>query len=161
MQDDIFRQRLQDDLLYSLIQAMESAHRTQRIYPCDRRKQMVDRACELILSRPDAPPSLLEVCCQIGASPRKLGYCFNDVLGLSPARYIKAVRLNAVRRELSRGQVSGGSVYDVAARWGFWHFGHFSADYKRQFAELPSETLRLGRMRAAPPRHSACQPGFA
>ncbi|MBV8618535.1 MAG: helix-turn-helix domain-containing protein [Curvibacter sp.] len=154
MDDDGFRQRLQDDLLYSLISAMEGAHRAQRIYPCDRRKRIVDRACELILSRPDAPPTMLEVCDQVGASPRKLGYCFNEVLGLSPARYIKAVRLNAVRRELSHGEAAGCSVYDVAARWGFWHFGHFSADYKRQFAELPSETLRRGRLRQTPPvRH--------
>jgi AraC family ethanolamine operon transcriptional activator len=85
----------------------------------------------------------------VGASPRKLAYCFQDILGVSPARYIKAIRLNAVRRELARAQRSTESVYDVAARWGFWHFGHFSADYKKQFAELPSETLRRAREQVA------------
>jgi AraC-type DNA-binding domain-containing proteins len=64
---------------------------------------------------------------------------------MSPARYVKAVRLNAVRRELRSVRDPFISIYDVAARWGFWHFGHFSADYKRQFAELPSDTLRRAR----------------
>jgi AraC family ethanolamine operon transcriptional activator len=33
-------------------------------------------------------------------------------------------------------------VVDVANRWGFWHMGQLAADYRRQFGELPSETLR-------------------
>jgi AraC family ethanolamine operon transcriptional activator len=36
-------------------------------------------------------------------------------------------------------------IGDVAARWGFWHFSQFSADYRRMFGELPSETLRGAR----------------
>ena len=35
------------------------------------------------------------------------------------------------------------SVQDTAARWGFWHGGQFADDYRRQFDELPSQTLRL------------------
>jgi AraC-like DNA-binding protein len=31
---------------------------------------------------------------------------------------------------------------DAAARWGFWHLGQFSRDYKGQFGELPSQTLK-------------------
>jgi len=49
------------------------------------------------------------------------------------------MRLNGVKRELRRGQ--GESVQDVAARWGFWHHGEFAAAYRRQFGELPSQTL--------------------
>ena len=69
------------------------------------------------------------------------------MLGLSPARYIKAMRLNAARRELARGDNPQLSVYDAAVRWGFWHFGHFSTDYKKQFSELPSQTLDRARLR--------------
>ena len=49
------------------------------------------------------------------------------------------MRLNGVRRELRQGRAA---VQDVAARWGFWHMGQFSRDYKQQFGELPSVTLR-------------------
>jgi len=33
-------------------------------------------------------------------------------------------------------------VTDVANSWGFWHMGQFAADFRRQFGELPSETVR-------------------
>ncbi len=145
LQDPDVRQRLRGDLLVHLMEAIADAQRDDRVHRADSRKRIVDRACELLLSRPDEPPSLFDVCSRVGASPRKLGYCFQEVLGLSPARYIKAMRLNAVRRELSRADDPGLSVYDVAARWGFWHFGHFSTDYKKQFSELPSQTLRRAR----------------
>jgi AraC family ethanolamine operon transcriptional activator len=49
------------------------------------------------------------------------------------------VRLNGVRREL---RSTAATVQDAAARWGFWHLGQFSRDYKRQFGELPSQTLK-------------------
>jgi AraC family ethanolamine operon transcriptional activator len=147
--DERALERLQQDLLGSLVQAMAGAHGLEGIVRPDQRKRIVDRACELLLSRADDPPTLAEVCHRVGASPRKLAYCFQDILGVSPARYVKAIRLNAVRRELARAQRSADSVYDVAARWGFWHFGHFSADYKKQFAELPSETLRRAREQVA------------
>jgi AraC-like DNA-binding protein len=36
----------------------------------------------------------------------------------------------------------GNGVTDAATAWGFWHFGHFSQEYKKLFGELPSDTLR-------------------
>jgi AraC family ethanolamine operon transcriptional activator len=33
-------------------------------------------------------------------------------------------------------------VQEVAARWGFSHMGQFSSDYRLQFGERPSDTLR-------------------
>jgi AraC family transcriptional regulator, ethanolamine operon transcriptional activator len=109
------------------------------------RRRVVDRACSLILAQRDEPISLLELCGRIGVSESKLNYCFQDVLGISPGRYLKAVRLNHVRRELRRCRDRGIGVQDIAAHWGFWHLGQFSSDYKRQFAELPSQTLRAAR----------------
>jgi len=50
------------------------------------------------------------------------------------------VRLSGVRRDLRRAE-AGVKIADVANRWGFWHLGQFAADYRRQFCELPSETL--------------------
>jgi len=148
LHDAAFQKTASEALMSGLLTVMTACGDPQ-VLPPDRRKRLVDRACEMLLAQPDAPPSLFEVCSQVGASPRKLGYCFQEVLGVSPVRYIKAMRLNAVRRELARTVDPEVSVYDVAARWGFWHFGHFSADYKRQFMELPSETLRLTRERGA------------
>jgi AraC family ethanolamine operon transcriptional activator len=60
---------------------------------------------------------------------------------------LKTMRLNAVRQAL-RTAAPGTGVMDVASRWEFQHAGWFSQDYKRQFGESPSETLRnRGRAR--------------
>lgn len=110
------------------------------------RRRMVGRACEMMLARDDRAVSLLDICKAVGASPRKLSYCFREVLGTSPMQYWRAMRLNRVRRDLKRCDDLRSGVYDVAVRHGFWHFSQFSQDYKRHFSELPSETLRRVRI---------------
>jgi AraC family ethanolamine operon transcriptional activator len=62
---------------------------------------------------------------------------FNQVMGLSPLSYVKAVRLNNVRGQLLQQQ----TVTDAATQFGFWHFGHFARDYQKMFGEKPSQTL--------------------
>ncbi|MDX2202898.1 MAG: helix-turn-helix domain-containing protein [Hyphomicrobiaceae bacterium] len=114
------------------------------------RKQTVDRARDLMLSLDGKPMTLLDVCREVGASPRKLAYCFRDQLGVSPGNYWKVIRLNRARKDLLAGAAQGTDIYTVAARHGFWHFSQFSQDYKRHFVERPSETVR--RARLASPR---------
>jgi AraC family ethanolamine operon transcriptional activator len=136
--------QLRDDILIEWIEALPPAADTSDLESLARRKRMVDRACEVMLTNPDEPPSILQICSHVGASRRKLNYCFQDVLGISPTQYLRALRLNGVRRGL-REAGPNATVQDVAARWGFWHLGQFSLDYKKHFFELPSETLSRSR----------------
>jgi AraC family ethanolamine operon transcriptional activator len=131
---------MRDDLLLEWIEALPPYVDISDLDTLARRKRIVDKACELMMSNPDEPISILDVCSKVGASRRKLNYCFQDVLGISPTQYLRALRLNAVRRGLSN-PTAGLTVQDVAASWGFWHLGQFSMDYKKQFCELPSATL--------------------
>lgn len=139
------RQQLEDNLLTEIIDLLPN------LEPCDdlrggsARKRLVDRACALMLSTPEQPMTILDICRGVGASRRKLNYCFQDVLGSNPIHYLRAVRLNRVRRELKQCVDDRIGVYDIAVKWGFWHFSQFSLDYKRHFTELPSETLRRAR----------------
>jgi AraC family transcriptional regulator, ethanolamine operon transcriptional activator len=103
--------------------------------------QLVRSVRELIEESPDCPLSVAELCARFRASRRTLQYAFEDTLGVNPSAYVRAVRLDHVRREL-RGSAS---VTEVATRWGFWHFGNFSNEYRGQFGELPSETWRKSR----------------
>jgi AraC family transcriptional regulator, ethanolamine operon transcriptional activator len=135
-----------DRILVQIVHVFSDARDADAQGRAAQRKALVDRACRLMLARTDDPPSLDEVCKAVGASPRKLNYCFQDILGMSPNRYVRALRLNHARRELRRCRDASSSVYDVAARWGFWHFGRFSCDYKRQFCESPSQSLRRARL---------------
>jgi AraC family ethanolamine operon transcriptional activator len=83
-----------------------------------------------------------EVCARLHLTRRTLQNHFHSVVGLSPADFLKAVRLNACRHQLRAASVQELSVQDVAAQWGFFHMGHFAHDYKEMFGELPSHTLR-------------------
>ena len=136
--------QLRDDILIEWIEALPPAVDTSDLDSLARRKRMVDKACELMTANPDEPPSILDLCSRVGASRRKLNYCFQDVLGTSPTQYLRALRLNGVRRSLREAAPSA-TVQDIAARWGFWHLGQFSLDYKKHFFELPSETLTRSR----------------
>lgn len=71
---------------------------------------------------------------------RTLRYAFREQFGVGPKQHLQSVRLSGVRRDLRRAE-AGVKLADVANRWGFWHLGQFAADYRRQFCELPSETL--------------------
>jgi AraC family ethanolamine operon transcriptional activator len=57
---------------------------------------------------------------------------------------MQAVRFNGVRKELVEAGLDV-KVADVANKWGFWHMGQFAADYRKLFAELPTETLGRSR----------------
>ncbi len=138
---------LEDSLLVEVLNlaiASEPLETTQR----DRRRT-VDRARDLMLSLTGKPMTLLDVCREVGASPRKLTYCFRDQLGVTPAYYWKVIRLNRARKDLLDSAPEGTDIYSVAARHGFWHFSQFSQDYKRHFVERPSDTVRKARHRRA------------
>lgn len=145
LRDEAALLRLRDELLLEWLGAIPPRVQPGPLAVLAARRKLVERACELALAHPESPPSMAELCRAVGASPRKLTYCFADVLGTSPARYLRALRLNAARAALRRPESGTLGVQDVAARLGFWHFGQFASDYRRLFGERPSQTLRAAR----------------
>lgn len=110
---------------------------------CRTRQLIVARAREYMETHIDEPISVADLCTELGVSRRTLQYSFQDVLDLNPVKFLRAIRLNAVRRALKQaGGSERATVADIAACWGFWHLSHFAAEYKTMFGELPSETLR-------------------
>jgi AraC-like DNA-binding protein len=75
-----------------------------------------------------------------GVSVRALFNGFRVFRQTTPAAYIRHVRLAKARENLLRGD---DSVSAVAKQCGFGHLGHFAAQYRSEFGELPVETLRL------------------
>jgi AraC family transcriptional regulator, ethanolamine operon transcriptional activator len=109
------------------------------------RRHVVEAAKAFMRGRIAEPITVADLCRELNVSRRTLQYSFQEVLGINPVRFLRAMRLNGARRDLKAGARPRDSVQDIAARWGFWHLGHFVTDYKRMFGELPSETL--GRKR--------------
>jgi AraC family ethanolamine operon transcriptional activator len=96
---------------------------------------------EFLDATDELPLTVMELCQKSGFSAATLYRAFMDEFGVGPKRYLQIKRLTAVRREL-KSECAGRCISDIANHWGFWHMGSFAADYKTQFGELPSETLR-------------------
>ena len=116
------------------------------------RRQALARARTFIIDHLQEPPTVRQVCHATGVSWRTLDYAFREAFGMTPKAYLRALRLNAVRRDLLQAAPDEG-VADIANRWGFWHAGQFAADYRQLFGELPSWTT--GRSGPARPTRSA------
>lgn len=93
------------------------------------------------LAHTDRAVTVPELCTAFGVSRRTLQYAFQNVVGIKPNAYLRALRLNGVRRTLRLGRDSDLSVQQAAGEWGFWHLSQFARDYRLLFGELPSQTL--------------------
>ncbi|WP_309249515.1 helix-turn-helix domain-containing protein [Paraburkholderia sp. CNPSo 3272] len=136
---DAERHALQAEVLAALFDACAGSEDTV-VEPASRRRWIVAQARDYVLAHRARPVGVPELCEQLHVSRRTLQHCFQDVLGMAPATYLRALRLNGARRDLC-GRAAG-SVQDVAAAWGFWHLSQFAADYRRMFGMRPSEALR-------------------
>lgn len=133
-------------LLFSLFDSVEPI-RAERCRDW-RRYRLVEMADAYVRSCSDRLVTISELCRALNVSRRALQAHFQEVLGVSPHAYIRAVSLNGVRRHLLREDSPCGSVQDAAAAYGFWHMSQFARDYRLMFGERPSETLRR---RGGPP----------
>lgn len=108
------------------------------------RSAVLRRALDLIDDPNHPPMSVAEVCKTIGSSWSTLERAFAAEFGVSPKVYMQSRRLSSARRDLIKSEPDT-LIVDVANRWDFWHMGRFAADYRKQFGELPSQTLQRQR----------------
>jgi AraC family transcriptional regulator, ethanolamine operon transcriptional activator len=120
-----------------------------RLPSASTRAYIVEKAIQFIESRLADPLSVGDISAAVRVCPRTLRYSFEQVLGVTPTQYVRAQRLNRVRRDLVAGR--NDSIQSAAARWGFWHMGRFASYYRQTFGEHPSRTLQVQpRSRATP-----------
>ncbi len=84
---------------------------------------------------------LHDLCDAAAASERTVRNACEIVTGEAPMCFIKAMRLNQVRRALLNATTPV-RITEIGVRWGFLHMPQFSRDYRELFGELPSETIR-------------------
>lgn len=106
------------------------------------RREAVRRVEDHVRAHPERRLGILQLCELSGVSRRTLHYAFLEVTGCTPKDFIKAIKLNAARRELRAIGPGPGHVERVARRYGFDRPGNFAADFHRLFGELPSRSLR-------------------
>lgn len=99
------------------------------------------------------PVRIPDVCLALRVSRRELEYAFRSIVDQSPRDYFQALRLNAVRRALVRGQAGNDSLIQIAYAHGVTHLGRFAANYRHLFGENPGETIRQGKSPARGMEH--------
>ncbi len=140
-------QSLQDSLadetlsaLFSLVDSREDLSASRRWGR--QRYRVVELVDAYVRASPDRLVTVSELCTILNISRRALQTSFQEVLGIGPHAYIRAVSLNSVRRHLRSIESPYRSVQDAAAAFGFWHMSQFALDYREMFGERPSDTLR-------------------
>jgi AraC-like DNA-binding protein len=135
--------RLCERLVDAVLEATEP---TVRLCGWSSRQRLLDRAWATVEDEEDVT-TVTRLCARLGVPIRTLDDAFRAGMGLSPKRFILAVRLNQVRRLLGRPDART-TVTDAATTQSFFHFGHFSGQYRDLFGETPSQTLRHARISA-------------
>ena len=141
-----FQNELACQLPMMLLTALSAARGKSRRSTSRKRQIAVNRAREYMSENLETDLVIEDICRIAGVSWRTLDYAFREYLGITPKRYLAMLRLTTVRRAL-RQPIAGETVSAIANRWGYWHMGKFAADYKRQFGQLPSETIKGARVR--------------
>lgn len=134
---------LEELVLDTLLAVLNSVHKIEPVSETGH-KRLIDQARTLMMSNTLERQSMSQVAAQLGVSRRHLQTCFNSAVGIPATEFVRAERLNQVRKALVEARRAGRavSIGDVAADWGFWHLSRFASDYRDMFGELPSETLR-------------------
>ena len=104
----------------------------------------VRRASDHMRHHASQPLTIADIAQAANCSVRSLQAGFLKFKGMSPMAYLKLVRLEGVRAELS-GHGGDKRISDIAHAWGFSHLSAFSAMYRNAFGETPSETQKRAR----------------
>ncbi|MEP2703404.1 MAG: helix-turn-helix domain-containing protein [Roseibium sp.] len=81
---------------------------------------------------------------ELSVPERTLYNSFRRSLGVSPRRYLEILRLHRFRKRLKAASDTDSNVLEIAHELGFSEFGRLAGLYKKQFGELPNETLKSG-----------------
>lgn len=101
----------------------------------------IHHAKQILLSRLENPPSLIELAELVGVSDRTLRRGFRELFGTTVFGYLTQMRMEKAE-QLLRG--TNMNVAEVANLVGYSHLGHFAAAFKRKYGITPSQCL-LGK----------------
>ncbi|MCG6138596.1 MAG: AraC family transcriptional regulator [Nostoc sp. LLA-1] len=95
-------------------------------------------AREILLSRLENPPTLLELAQIVGVSDRTLRRGFQELFGTTVFRYLTDKRMEWAEQLLRQGNIT---IAEVAHFVGYSELGRFSTAFKRRFGIMPSGCL--------------------
>lgn len=102
----------------------------------------IRNAFEYIEAKAAEAVSVIDVATAAGISVRALEEGFRRHVGKPPMAYLRDFRLAQVHTALQNAEPDQTTASAVARRWGFNHYGRFTATYSARYGVSPAETLR-------------------
>jgi AraC-like DNA-binding protein len=87
--------------------------------------------------------SVAEIACSVGITPRTLQNGFRQVFNMTPAQYMRDLRIQVLHEALRQADPSQ-SVTELMQNVGIVNFGRYAQYYRRKIGVAPSVTLRGG-----------------
>ena len=103
--------------------------------------ELLNGALEILHERLADTLNSKQLCDELQVNARWLRRVFKEAFGVGPIAFSRLMRINKARRNLKSARGSEETVAGIARRYGFNRLGAFADEYRRQFGELPSETL--------------------
>lgn len=145
-QRDIVITRLEEALWFAFADACPELYReyeeAQRAGPIS---AIANRVTSYIDANVHREITLSDLVGVSGMSARTLYSGFSQAHGIGPMTYLKRVKLARCREDLLAANPEAEFVGDIAANWGFYHLSSFARDYRREFGELPSASLKRAK----------------
>ena len=107
-----------------------------------RQKFQITKARDLLHQSIEIPMNISELSKKLAISERLLHHAFKSNYGMSPQKYLLALRMHQVKQELLLSEPERTSISSVIEKYNFFNHSTFAQAYKQMFGELPSKTLR-------------------
>ncbi|MDX2412314.1 MAG: AraC family transcriptional regulator [Woeseiaceae bacterium] len=131
--------------LTEIMLACDSPSRDADRYHRTQKRKALARAVTYIGENSNGPVRISQVRTYAGVSQSTLERLFRLEFQTTPSGYLKARRLDAVRRIIKSSLGELETIADIATDHGFTHMGRFSSAYREQFGVLPSDDLKYLR----------------
>lgn len=105
------------------------------------RQSILARCHEYLLCMDAEPVSVSDLARHCEITPRTLYNAFQDILGMSPSKFLQYRQLYRVNRELRASDPKERSVTSILFDHGVWNMSHFSRRYRQLFGESMSQSL--------------------
>ncbi|WP_009480655.1 AraC family transcriptional regulator [Rhodococcus sp. JVH1] len=102
----------------------------------------INEAVEYITAHAAMPLSPELIAREVGVGVRALQRGFREYLDTTPIEFIRNARMKRAHEDLMAADAETDTVSGIASRWGFYHYGRFSQEYRRIYGVSPSQTLR-------------------
>ncbi len=108
----------------------------------DEDRALFDALCQVIRDNAGNPELTVPLLCEmLHISRTKLYNKVNDMIGMSPKRFIHEYRLKIAAQMLAEGQMTVGEIADAT---GYSSQSYFSKAFRKQYRRMPSEIKHAG-----------------